>query len=175
MIDRLSGQDADLIIENRWPYAYNEDKISDSARHHREEVAGALSTQAAPHLKKAHREATDNNEGIFAQASATKTLEHLRIVDDATRRHLDVADQLDAFAGAVTSSKQRINDAVHTFTSDWAKAPQLARANNWYQHDLNRYRTQLVDTGRATVTRALSDLTEAHNQCSTALQTALDQ
>lgn len=175
MIDRLSGDDADLIIENRWPSAYDEDKISESARHHREEVAAALSTQAAPHLQDAHREATNNNEGLLAQASATKTREHLRTVDDSTRRHLDIADHLDAFAAAVTGAKQRINGAVHTFTSDWAKAPQLSQANNWYQNDLSRYRTQLVDTGRATVTQALSDLADAHSQCSTALQTALDQ
>lgn len=173
MIDRLSGQDADLIIENRWPYAYNEDKISDSARHHREEVAAALSTQAIPHLQSAHREAKEKIEGLLADASAAKAIEHLRITEESTRRHLDIADHLDEFAGAVTSSKQRINDAVHTFTSDWAKAPQLSRANNWYQHDLSRYRTQLVDTGRATVTQALSDLAEAHTKCLNAVGGAL--
>jgi hypothetical protein len=173
MIERLTGDDADLIIENRWPCSYNEDKIIASARHHRDVVADALSAHAKPHLQIAHREAIDANAGRFAQASATKTFDHIRVADDSAQRHRDVADHLDALAATVIESKHRINDAVHTFIADWAKAPQLDQSKNWCQHDLNRYRSQLVDTGRATVTQALQSLTEAYCRCSTLLKTVL--
>jgi hypothetical protein len=163
MIERLTGDDADLIIENRWPGSYNEDQIIASARHHRDVVAEVLSA-----------EALDANTGRFAQACATKTFDHIRVADDSAQRHRDVADQLEAFAATVVESKQRINDAVHTFTADWAKAPQLGQSNNWYQHDLNRYRSHLVDTGRATVTQALQSVTEAHCRCCALVKTALD-
>jgi ABC-type transporter Mla subunit MlaD len=175
MIERLTGDDADIIIETRWPCRYNEDQIIASARHHRDVVADTLNGHAKPYLQIAHREATDANTGRFAQASATKIFDHIRVVDDSMQRHHDIADQLEAFAATVVESKQRINEAVHTFTADWAKAPQLGQSNNWYQHELNRYRSQLVDTGRATVTQALQSLAEAHWRCSTLLKTALDQ
>jgi hypothetical protein len=174
MIERLGGDDADLIIENRWPGSYDEDQIIASARHHRDVVAKVLSAEVKPYLQIAHRETVDANTGRFAQACATKTFDHIRVADDSAQRHRDVADQLEAFAATVVESKQRINDAVHTFTADWAKSPQLGQSNNWYQHDLNRYRAHLVDTGHTTVTQALQSLTEAHCRCSTLLKTALD-
>lgn len=174
MIEPATGDDADLIIENRWPCSYDEDQIIASARHHRDVVADALSSHAKPYLQAAHREATDANTGRLAQACATKTFDHIRAADDSAQRHRDIADHLDTFAAAIIESKQRINDAVQTFTADWAKAPQLGQSNNWYQHELNRYRSQLVDTGRKTVAQALQSLTEAHCRCSALLKTALD-
>ncbi|MBU8820339.1 hypothetical protein KL864_31145 [Mycolicibacterium goodii] len=174
MIERLTGDDADLIIEDRWPDRYNEDRIIASARHHRDVVAAELSETAQPHLKNAHTEALDANDGAFAEAVATKTARHMHSADQSALRHLAVAEHLEAFAAAVTTAKTRINTAVLTFTDEWAKAPQLAQANNWYQHDYNRYRTQLVETGRASVSAALDELAAAHTTCSTVLQAALD-
>jgi hypothetical protein len=137
------------------PAATTRTRSSPAHAHHRDIVADTLNTHAKPYLQIAHREAADANAGRFAQSSATKTLEHTRVVDDSAQRHRDIADHLDTFAATVIESKQRINDAVHTFTAYWAKAPQLGHSNNWYQRDLNRYRSQLVNTGRKTVTKEL--------------------
>lgn len=174
MIDRLTGDDADLIIEDRWPHSYNEDQIIASAQHHRDVVAAELSFAAQPHLVAAHTEADTVNAGVFAQAVAIKTADHMRLADQSAQRHIAVAEHLETFAAAVTGTKYRINTAVLTFTAEWAKAPQLAQANSWYQHDYNGYRTQLVEAGRASVTAAINDLTAAHDTCSTVLQAALD-
>ena len=175
MIERLAGDDADLIIENRWPQDYDEDKVIASASHHRDVVAVAISVGAQPHLQAARAEATDANAGMLADASATRTAGHLRLADNSTLRHRAIAEHLESFAGTIVSSKNQINGAAQTFTSEWAKAPQLVSVNGWFQHDLNRYRSQLVDNGRATVTAALEALTTAHRECSTALHGALDQ
>ncbi|OBF76603.1 MULTISPECIES: hypothetical protein [Mycobacteriaceae] len=174
MIERFTGDDADLIIEDRWPHSYNEDQIIASARHHREVVAAEISGVAQPYLNAARTEADTANAGMFAQAVVTKTADHMHLADQSALRHSTVAEHLDTFATAIINAKNRINGAVSTFTADWAKAPQLAQANNWYQHEYNSYRTQLVEAGRASVTAALSDLTAAHDTCSTVLQAALD-
>ncbi|MGJ6127154.1 hypothetical protein QN239_31705 [Mycolicibacterium sp. Y3] len=174
MIERLTGEDADLIIEDRWPQRYDEDQIIASASHHRDVIAATLSAAAQPQLQTARTEAQTANAGVFAEAVATKTGSHLRASEDSEIRHRLIADQLDAFAAAIVGAKNQINGASTTFTSEWAKAPELAKANNWYQHEYNAYRSQLVNAGRATVTAALHQLTEAHQACSTTLLTALD-
>lgn len=174
MIERLTGDDADLIIEDRWPHRYNEDQITASATHHRDVIAATLNSAAQPHLQHARTEAQTANAGLLAQAVETKTQDHLRASVDSELRHRAIADHLDAFAAAVVTAKTRINGAATTFTSEWAKAPELAKANNWYQHEYNTYRSQLVNAGRDTVTAALHELTVAHEECTKVLQSALD-
>lgn len=174
MIERRQGEDADLIIEDKWPHRYNEDKLLASAVHHRQVVAEALDTEANPELVTAHNEATNHNAGDLAQAVATKTRIHLRETELSTARHQVIATELESFAETVISSKNRINQAVDTFTSDWAQAGHLAKINNWYQHEYNGYRTQLIDTGRSTVAAALHDLTAADGKCLATLNAALD-
>ena len=174
MIERKNGEDADLIIEDRWPYRYDEDKLLASAEHHRKIVAVALDSAARPALQSCHDEAVTHNAGHVAQAAVKKTLTHLRATDVSTARHLRIADELDTFAAAVISGKTRINQAADTFTSQWAQATVLAKANNWYQHEYNSYRTQLIETGRATVDAALHDISTADDSCMHTLRSALD-
>lgn len=161
MIDRHRGEDADLIIEQRWPDPYNEDQLQAVAQEHREQ-AQVISNDARPHLVAAHHEATTRNAGALADRSAEVTQDHIGDNECSEARHLQIANEVESFAKIVISSKNQINGAVDTFTAAWAQAPQLARENNWYQHDYNKYRSELVRAGRDTVTSALSDLFRAH-------------
>ena len=172
MINRPPGDDADLIIETRWPTAYDEDKLKSTAAHHRAQQAIATH-DVAPHLDAAHTETVQNMAGRLATKARNTMAKHVKANADNVDRHDVCATEIEALADAVRTAKTRIIGAVDTFTAMWADAPEVARRNNWHQLQYNDYRTRLINDGRDTVTHALSELAATHQSSRKTIHTAL--
>lgn len=173
MIDRPHGDDADLIIVDGWPAAFNEDLLHQAADHHRR-VAGVLAEHAHPHLTAAHREAQTRMDGALATRSASQMSLHIADTESSYRRHQRCADELDSFAQTVISTKTGIIGAVDEFTAKWAQALGLAIREGWHQHQYNNYRSELVRAGRCAVKAANTNLECSYAELGNTLKAELD-